>query len=286
MKHKTVIYLLLYIIPYWAFSQSDSLSLKERRKNRPTYIELGLGFGTTKMRDFATSPLFYTGPSSRVTLGRLKFDSLRESSIQFNYHGGGLSTGNGDDDSQSSFHSFDIAYGQQYRIAKLSNSVWNVKLGGELNVVSNLRQNPELMNAAVGAEFVATIFGTAQIGRDVSRKIVKERKFLFMKYSLKPRKRYLSYTLKTGIANNNFRNGYSYIGEFALLNDDNAFKDYEWNAFSGFRIASSLDYTIYLESENAVRISYITDIYTAKGDFESLEVARYALKIALLFKTN
>lgn len=283
---QNVIFLLLFIIPFCLLSQSDSLNGDILKRDRPTYIEVGVGIGSTKMRDFATSPLFYKGPNSRLSLGLLKFDSLRESSIQFNYHGGGLSTGDGDDDTQSSFHSFELAYGQQYKIARLSNTTWNVKLGGELNIVGNLRQNPELFNAALGAEFIATLFGTAQIGRDVSRKVEKERRFLFMNFSLKPRKRYLSYTLKTGIANNNFRNGYSYIGEFALLNSDNSFKDYEMNIFSGFRIASSLDYTIYLENENAVRISYITDIYTAKGDFESLEVARYALKIALLFKTK
>ena len=285
MKHNTFI-LLFFLIPYWVSSQSATIGSEEKRNNRPTYLEVGFGFGTTKMRDFATSPLFFTGPNSRVSLARLKFDSLRESNTQFNYHGGGLSSGDGDNDSKSTFHSFSLSYRQLYRISSLSNSTWNVKLGGEFNTVANVRQNPDLFNAAFGSEFISTLFGTAQIGRNVSRKQHKEKRFGFVKYSLKPRKRYLSYTLNVGIFNNDYRNGYSYIGDHAILNDDNAFKDYEWSAFSGFRIASSIDYTIYLESENAVRISYITDIYKTKGDYASLEVAQYALKISLLFKTK
>ena len=73
-----------------------------------------------------------------------------------------------------------------------------------------------------------------------------------------------------------------------LLNPSSSSLSYLPNLrfFSGFRNASSLDYTIYLENRNAVRISYVTDIYKTKGDVESLEVAQYALKIALLFNTK
>ena len=285
MKHQ-FIFLLLLLVPYLIFAQSESKLDQQKSSEKPTYLEIGAGIGSTKMRDFATSPLFYQGPSVRTTIGRLAFDSLRESAIRFTYHGGGLSSGNGKDDSQSSFQSLSLSYGRLYHLNAISNSKWNVKVGGEVNVVGNLRGNHDLFNAALGTEVIANVFAVAQVGKDVSRKTAKQKKFLFVNYHLKPRKRYLSYALKTGVLNSSYRNSFSYIGDYALVNEDNPFKDYQFNFFSGFRIASSLDYTIYLENRNAIRISYVTDIYKTKGDVESLEVAQYALKIALLFNTK
>lgn len=285
MKHQ-FIFLLLFLVPYLIFAQSETELDQRISIEKPTYLEIGAGLGSIKMRDFATSPLFYQGPSVNATIGRLAIDSLRESALRFTYHGGGLSTGNGKDDSQSSFLSLGFSYGKLYHLNAISNPKWNVKIGGELNVVGNLRQNPELFNAALGTEMIANVFAVAQVGKDVSRKTAKQKRFLFVNYHLKPRKRYLSYALKTGLLNSSYRNSFSYIGDYALVNKDNPFKDYQFNFFSGFRIASSLDYTIFLENRNAVRISYVTDIYKTKGDVESLEVAQYALKIALLFNTK
>ena len=224
MKYQ-FIFLLLFLVPYLIFAQIDSTF----EKSRPTYLELATGIGSTKMRDFATSPLFYQGPSVRATIGRLAFDSLRESALRFTYHGGGLSSGTGKDDSQSSFQSLSLSYGRLYHLQAISNSKWNVKVGGEVNVVGNLRGNHDLFNAALGTEMIANIFAVAQVGKDVSRKTTKQKKFLFVNYHLKPRKRYLSYALKTGLLNSSYRNSFSYIGDYALVNEDNPFKDYQFN---------------------------------------------------------
>ena len=45
---------------------------KEHRKNRPTFVEVGLGWNRIVFRDFATSPLFYTGLAQHVSLAPLK----------------------------------------------------------------------------------------------------------------------------------------------------------------------------------------------------------------------
>ena len=44
-----------------------------------------------------------------------------------------------------------------------------------------------------------------------------------------------------------------------VLNDGNFLKSYEFNAFSGARFSSALDYTVYLKNKNGIRLSYEWD---------------------------
>jgi len=161
--------------------------------------------------------------------------------------------------------------------------MFNIKLGGTFNSTFNHRINEKLFNNGEGVDIISTLFGSIKTTMDVSRKENKEKQFLFIKYNLKKRVRSLSYTLNIGLVNSSYRNGFIYTNSSAPINEDEFFKGYELNIFKGFRINSSLDYTVFLHNKNAMQFSYLWDIYQTGGHHNNFEMVAHILKFSLLF---
>ena len=282
--------LLLLLVPLLGVSQNEDtiLSKKELRKNRPTYRGtslLGLGIGS--FRDFATSPLIYSGISFSSSRFQIKIDKQRETEWGSTLSVGLFGNAFNDHYSSSIVISPAIYYSQLYELKKLSSNKLNVKVGGLVNVTSNVRINQGLLNNATGFEIIPTLFGSAKGTLDVSRKSERSKKFLFFNYKLDKRKKSLALRLNIGLLNSSFRNGYVYAGQSALLNEPSITDDYRLKVFSGFRMSSSLDYTLYSrKTTNAVQISYVWDAYKTGGDLDKLEMAQHALRFTLLFNTK
>lgn len=279
MKRKQLIILLLAICPLGAFSQmqESNLSKKEIRKSRPTYIDLSAGLNISKFRDFATSPLFYNGTAKTFSISRLKADDNREIEIGLSYGFGNYNSTVNSTTSTSQLKTFAINYSRLYAIQSLSSDKWNVKVGGLYNATGNLRVNPILQNNSTGLELFSTLFGSVKVTRDLSNLS----RFGFFK--LKPAQRTLAFRFNLGLMNNTFRNGYAYSGQESVLNDENFLKSYEFKTFSGARLSSALDYTVYLKNKNGVRLSYEWDAYKTGGNLDKFEMSNHTLKIALLF---
>ncbi|MDE5420140.1 hypothetical protein L3049_19285 [Labilibaculum sp. DW002] len=279
MKRKQLIILLLAICPLGAFSQmqESSLSKKEIRKSRPTYINLSAGLNISKLRDFATSPLFYNGTAKTFSVSRLKADDNREIEIGLSYGFGNYSSSFNGTTSTSQIKTFAFNYSQLYAIRSLSTEKWNVRVGALFNTTGNFRVNPILQNNSTGLELFSTLFGSVKATRDIS----SLNRFLFFK--LKPADRTLSFRFNLGLMNNTYRNGYAYSGQEGVLNDDGFLKSYEFKAFSGARFSSALDYTVYLKNKNGIRLSYEWDAYKTGGNLDQFEMSNHTLKIALLF---
>ena len=145
MKRKQLIILLLAICPFGAFSQiqDTNLSKKEIRKTRPTYINLNAGINFSQFRDFATSPLFYSGAVKTFSLSRLKMDDNRESEVGLSYGFGNYNSTVNNTTSTSQLKRFAINYSQLYAIQSLSSEKWNVKVGGLFNTEDTMYQNAE-----------------------------------------------------------------------------------------------------------------------------------------------
>jgi len=284
----SIIFLLL--IPLMGTGQDDEpiATKKELRKNRPTYRGTSLfGLGIGSFRDFATSPLIYSGISISSSRFQISMDTQREtewgSSLSVGFFGSIFN----DHTSFSTVISPAIYYSELYELKKLSSDKLNVKVGGLINVTSNVRINQGLLNNATGFELIPTLFGSIKGTLDVSRKKERSKKFLFFKYKLDKRKKTLALRLNTGLVNSSYRNGYVYAGQSALLNDPDVFDDYQFKVFSGFRMSSSLDYTLYSrKTTNAVQISYVWDAYKTGGDLDQFEMAQHALRFTLLFNTK
>ena len=288
MKQKRLIFTLFLLMSIQAFGQisENDLPKKELRKSRPTFIDIGIGVNSSNFRDFATSPLFYKGTPKAVFLSRLKADDRRESNLGLKYSFGNYNATVGEHTTNSKVKTFSFYYSQLYQIPKWSSDKWNFKVGGILSATGNFRLNEALQNNALGIEFFATLFGSVKITKDISRKESKGKKILFIKYKLGPRKRALSYQLNFGLMNNSYRNGYVYSGQSGVLNDPKLFDGYVFKSFSGFRMSSSLNYTICLKNKNAIQVSYIWDTYKSGGDLDKFEMANHIIQLSLLFNTK
>src|SRR5690606_7315646 len=73
--------------PQLCNSQVPEFTNKQLRKNRPEYLQLGLGLNKGSMRDFATSPITYKGVLFNCSVGYMKMDTTRETrfTTRFNH---------------------------------------------------------------------------------------------------------------------------------------------------------------------------------------------------------
>jgi len=290
MNKIKIILISLLLVPLLGLSQDEDFtsSKKELREKRPTYRGTSLiGLGMGSFRDFATSPLFYSGISLSSSRFQISVDAQREMEWGSTLSIGLFGSAFNDHFSSSIVVSPALYYSQLYELKKLSGNKLNVKVGGLINVTSNFRLNQDLQNNGFGFEIIPTLFGSIKGTLDVSRKKDSDKKFLFFRYKRLKRKKSLSLRLNPGLINSSLRNGYVYSGQSALLNDPNLFDDYQFNLFSGFRMSSSLDYTLYSrKTTNAVQLSYVWDAYKTGGDLDKFEMAQHALRFTLLFNTK
>ncbi len=257
-----------------AKTESSFLTKKERRKQIPIYIGIGIGINTSKFRDFSTSPLFYEGSAVQFSLSRLKIGDNRESELGLSYDFGTYSSDFNNSNTSSEVKRLELSYSQLYKINLFKSESINTKVGFLLNGNGNLRINEGLHNNANGIDIFANLSGAVKIAKDIKL------------YSNDERRRNLAFRLNLGLINSSYRNGYTYSGQAPILNETNIFDDYKFKIFSGFRASTKLDYTHYLKNKNALQFSYIWDAYTTGGSSDKFEMAHHILKLTLLFNTN
>lgn len=284
MKKITILLLLLHSSLSFSQNETTTLSKKEIRKERPAYFDFTVGLSYSSLRDFATSPLIYTGTPLYLSLSRLKTDMKIESEFKLSYSFGNYIKSFNKHYTLSQVKTFSSYYSSLYQLNKLSAGKFNTKIGGVFNVTGNTRYNQLLMNNAVGAEWFANLMGSIKITQDISRTDFKDKKFLFIKYKLDPRTRNIAFRLNLGLINSSYRNGYAYFRHTFDQND--LYYGYEFKIFSGFRMSTSLDYTISLKNRNAIQFSYLWDAYKTGGDLDKFEMAHHIFKLSYLFNTN
>ena len=292
---KQLFFILIFIGTVVAYGQ-DTLRVKnttqvalESIKNLTipkVYLELGVGLGSGKFRDFATSPLFYSGAQAGLNIAIKLNKPTHETYFGLNYSLGNLSNITGSSYTSSLVNVLGLYYQRLIVLQNLSNSNWIYKAGGQFNTTGTYRYNPSLQNNSVGMEMINTLFVSGKVSRDVSRTKEKDKKFLFIKYHLNPRVRSLSFQLNIGVMNNNFRNGYAYIDQSSVVNNPKTFGGYTYNWFKGFRMSSSLNYTIHLHNSNAVQISYLWDALHTGGDTNRFEMSHHTIRFSILFNTK
>ena len=281
------IFSLVFLIPLQMLAQDAPVSEQTSKYVRPKYYELGAGLNISQFRDFATSPLIYSGGAGQFVLGIVRKDQRVESNFSFRFSSGIYSTeADRREQTPSVVNSIFLIYGRLYEIKSLSVGKWNTKVGGKIDLTGNLRQNKYLLNAGNGIESFQTLFASAKVTRDLSRENLRRKKILFIKYKLKPKKRELSFQVNPSIVNSTFRNGFAYIDQASVTGSNNAFEDYKFSSFSGFRINSALELTRYLKNGNGFKYSYVWDAYKTGGELPKFEMSHHIFQLSLLFRVK
>ena len=288
MNKKAKLFFPLMILPFFIFGQreNNSLSEKQFQKQRTSYINIGTGLNYINFRDFATSPLFYSGVGTTLNLSFFNTDEKRETDYSFRGMGGVYTNSIGSEYSASTAVASIFSYTQLYQIRKLSSEKFNLKIGASANMAFNVRFNNAFMNNGVGFELIPTLFGSVKSSFDISRKNVKYIDLWLVQFRFDERKMKLSYLINVGVINSSYRNGFIYNNQSFLVNDVRPFDGYVFSAFSGFGMNTSIDFTYFLKNQNTLIIYYLWDAYKTGGEFDKFEFAGHSLVFSLLFNTK
>jgi hypothetical protein len=274
----------LFSLPICGFSQTEaSESAKaESQQTRPAYLDFSIGIKQSAFRDYATSPLIYAGTPLSVSAAHRDLDQERESSLRLAYAFGSYSSSHGRDETRSQVQTVNLSYLELFRIPALSTEKATIKIGGQFNARAVFRDNEDLLNNGEGLDVLASLFASLSGTLDLSRQVAKEKKILFLTYTAKKRSRNLALHLHLGLVNGSYRNGFAYLGQGAMLNNDEFFEGYQLNLFSGYRLNSTLAYTVFLQNKNAMRFSYDWAAYSTGGN-DPFEMADHLFSVSFLF---
>ena len=246
-----------------------------------TFRELGgIGLGSVSFRDFATSPLIYSGTAIGFKSSKTKISRDKESKFGVDVLLGLALSSVAKETSVGIIINFDINYSQLYTIEALSTRGWETKVGGALSVLFVNRLNNDLRNNALGFEFFPTLFGSIKTSKDFTRHLPLRKK----KGS---RHQSISFQLDVGLLNTNFRNGYAYTTHSPFYNGTNIFENHQFNIFSGLRIRSAVDYILYARTtKNAIKISYNWTCVRSGENPDRFTMSNGVVSFSYLYRVN
>ncbi len=277
--------ILYFLIPRIAWSQTAFASFFTTEKQdwpRSAYLDMAIGVTHSGFRDFATSPLLYQGNLTSISVSHIDVDKARESSLGVSYAFGQNTSDFNDHRVSSHVKVLALNYLELFELRAIRSNKINLKVGGQFSSTFNIRNNGALFNNSKGIELMTNLFASAKVAVDISRKKDRTIKCLGAKFKLKKQRKILAYILNVGLVNSAFRNGFIYTGHAAILNTDDFFEGYELRVFSGYRINSRLDYTVFLQNKNAFQLSYLWDVYSTGGR-DLLEMYQHTFKCSFLY---
>jgi len=244
-------------------------------------------------RDFATSPLFYSG----VKAGLVHYSRTIETSVnahQWDLHvraGTAASLGTTSENTATSTGGhLSLSYRYLHKLNRLDHRVTQVQLGGTLLSTQNIRVNPALQNNNPGVENVSNLMLSAKLVREVPRTSPKTIDFYLFKKTFQPVYRQLHVAADVGVLNLNYRPGYAYVYEDEINGTETnmfayLFSDYRLS-FNGWRLRTETGWTRYLKNGNAIRYAYHWDALHAPGRFEAYQQASHTFGLTYMFKTR
>jgi hypothetical protein len=256
------------------------------------FWQSSIGLSNLSYRDYATSPLFYTGLGVNVGTGWLKRSEKKERLFEMNLSAAPMSASIPKSNYlvrpvTSTFAQMSMRYMQLFQLKSLSKPTSNYKIGFALQSSQHFRSNRFLQNNAIGLENISNVMLSGQLIRDVSRKSEKKVNLLFFKSKLKPVKRDLRFQLNVGVFNFNYRPGYAFVYEGYLTSNTKplawTLNNYSWS-LNGWRTQGEVELFTYLEGGNARSWSYVWSAMHVPGRFETFQMAMHQIKYTVFFQ--
>ncbi|MDR2010500.1 MAG: hypothetical protein LBQ22_08455 [Bacteroidales bacterium] len=278
MKKIITLFIFIFIVQYCFSADNDSVKPKPVR----SYIGVYAGLGAGSIRDYSTSPLFY---SALYALPRLDYSYYWNKNILYfdlkvlsgiyavninnnAYGGSGL------------ILDFKTSY---FRELPFKSTKLNLKQywGASLSNYFDYRTNEAFMNAALIFDNFTTLEANYKFELRYTKK-AKQKKILFIKY-MRKEKNYLM-ALNVGIPFYSliYRPGFSVVGN-ATVNDSKIFRGYELG--NRFFPGLNTDFSIarVLNNGNMFKLSYCWDMFsTGKGSYYNLNSAKHLIMISLI----
>ena len=267
-------------------ADNDSGSVKVKR---PLYAGIGIGNNISTFRDFATSPLSYSGTAKTVAVFVDRPSDKKDMYIQARYSAGTYKVKDLDYDKQkrtdlkfANMKSASARFSMLWKINPISSEKYNIKLGGTFDAWGNIRSNAAFQNNGFGSELFTTLFLSAKVSHEIN--ITETKKIWFLKFN--PRYRKTFFQLNVPVMNNTYRNGYIYTTTAGLDGNSKAspFKSYEFSAFSGFRLSTTLSYEQAIFNDNILRFTYDWDMLLSSKKYDQFQMANHIFLVSLVLK--
>lgn len=267
----------------------------ETRSGIERSFTLSSGVIYATYRDFATSPLFYEGPGIHLGLGWTWEAERWENSFETNFNLSAALAMAPESEyfqpiSNSVFINNQVYNSYLRKIDDWSFSDYTIKIGGTIMSDFNARINTDLLNAAGGIEALANLMLSGKIERDISRTNTEVKKFWFIKRTLLPVKRNVSFQLNTGLINLNWRPGYAYLSDSEFNGSDTNGLSYLLDSHSwslnGWRLGTRLEYSKFRPNGNGMKLSYVWDAVHAPGRYESFQMASHSFRYTLIVNNS
>lgn len=274
---------------YTSFAEGLNAQQDSTKAKRPIYLGFGVGSNFSKFRDYATSPLFYSGTAKVINVFIDRPSDTKDMFIQARYGAGTYKVhGLEDDDKQSeSLRESKLKYASArftmlWKINPISNDKYNIKVGGTFDAWGDLRVNKNLQNNAAGTEIFTTLSLSAKVTHQI--KLTEPKKVWFLKF--KPRYRNTFFQLNIPVMNNTFRNDYIYTSTAGLDGNPKGsiFKGHEFSAFSGARISTVLSYEQAIFNNNILRFTYDWDLLLSGKKYDQFQMANHLFLVSLILK--
>lgn len=279
MKQYLLIGLLFYAsISLWAQEGPPQYHLGD-------YQAIGGGGSLMKIRDLGVSPIYYDG---FLGLGQMEFVTKKE---RFSYsiygtYGYGILKATRLSTYQMSIHNINYGGDFLHHIRELGPNL-QLKAGGSLFGVFNIRNNPSFRNNSFTAESINSLAASAKIEWVIERNGEKRRLLgLVPVKAINPGRRVqkLSYQLNVPFFTAIWSPAFPYLDDFTEgtidYNRKNEFK------LGGFRLSNRFDYHYYLRNGNALRLSYNWEIFKGPNDFGRIEYGQHQVLFAFLIRLN
>jgi hypothetical protein len=257
------------------------------------YFNSTVGMGLMTFRDFATSPLYFTGLGFQFGLGWERIGEKRTFLLETQMHlgsvlaevpeseyfqpfGGGF---------MSTFQIYSHYHFQLQRYRKDWISYW---VGPSLALNNNIRVVPNFQNNAFGGEGFINLMASGKVLLDISRKSDFVIDLGFVEFNFRQKVKSLSFQTDIGLLNMNRRPGYAYYFDSELDGTSTSpveylFGNYDWRV-NGWRLMTRLDYAWYLPNGNGHKFSYHWNAIHAPGGYETFQMASHLLGYTLIFK--
>lgn len=271
MKKQFLISYLLFSITFLIAQQNTPRVYKEVNR---------IGIGYSSFRDMATSPLVYEGPTLNFSSGKWKINENRETFFGKNILLGFNTATVENQTTNSILIGTTIHYTYLRQLKRFTTSNWDYKVGGKIDALMLMRANADLGNNSLGFEAFPTLFGSFKITKKFTRPP-------FLRRKKAPRKQELSFSLDIGLVNNTFRNDFAYTSHAPFYNDNNIFKDHQFNWLTGFRMKSSIDYVVYNnKNSNALKVAYKWEGIHTGNTPDKFAMSNGVLQFSLLHRLN
>jgi hypothetical protein len=286
---------LMLLLLFVGFNQSkagNEVAASDSVKPAVRYWQSSLGLSNPVYRDYATSPLYYSGVGFNINTGWLKRSAKKERLFEMLISAAPTSakipaSNYLERSVTSTFTQFSMRYLKLYELKSLSKGTSHYKVGFALLSTQHFRTNKFLQNNALGIENISNVMLAGQYMRDVSRKSEKKVNLLFFKPTLKPVKRDLRFQLSVGVLNFNYRPSYAFAYEGYLTSNTNPLSwilnNYSWS-LNGWRTQGELELLTYLEGGNARSWSYVWSAMHVPGRFETFQMAVHQIKYTVFFQ--